>query len=203
MPSPSRTSCPSGTKLKKPTSSPSSSTTARRCVRRAGFANSSTRRGSADVSYHSYGNSYRHSAIAAACSSVIGCDLHAASLHLGRTRGRRRARSGASRARPRGSRAARRAGSRARSRRRRTGGTSPGCHCCDAYSSCARMNDSPSPRPVRSGLSPMPTSTTSSCQSNHQERVETARRRRARRGGDRPGLGSAIAAASSGSEARS
>src|SRR5581483_7023449 len=63
IPSPSRTSCPSGTKLKKPTSSPPSSTTARRCVRRAGFANSSTRRGSAEVSYHSYGNPYRQSAI--------------------------------------------------------------------------------------------------------------------------------------------
>ena len=57
MPSPIRTSSRSRTKLKKPISSPSSSTTARRPSRRAGFAKSSIRVGSDAVSYHSYGNS--------------------------------------------------------------------------------------------------------------------------------------------------
>src|SRR5579875_1591339 len=111
IPRPSRTSRPSGTKLKKPTSSPSSSTTARRCVRRAGLAKSSTRRGSAEVSYHSYGNSYRHSAMAAACSSVSGTTFTAASLRSPRS-ARQRPGRGAPPPRP-----TRRAGTRRRTRR--------------------------------------------------------------------------------------
>src|SRR3954451_25101194 len=85
MPSPSRTSSPSRTKLKNPTSSASSSTTARSVSRLAGCAKSSTRRGSFDVSYHSYGNSYCQPEIADAWSSVSGTTFTASSLRWRRS----------------------------------------------------------------------------------------------------------------------